>query len=233
MTTCLLLMTGCLYDQNTAPHYSPSRPSGLTFPPEKTHIVGTSQVCPPPDVKTHTATIETPATINGLPVIGCVETVFLHAARQTLDAQIDTGSTVSFLAADHIVEFDRDGSRWVRFQISNQMDAKQSQALTLPVSNRSRSPRHSGSRNTANPSVRLKVTLGDIDLLTNFTLIDSKQLTFPVLLGRNFLKGNAIVDSSKTHIAKRLRAVTERADNTALSQSLMMYQDLLCACKND
>ncbi|WP_211828644.1 RimK/LysX family protein [Kistimonas asteriae] len=202
MTTCLLLMTGCQYDQNTAPHYSPGRPSGLTFPPERTHVVDTSQICPPPDVKTHTDTVEMSATINGLPVIGCVEAIFLHAANQTLDAQIDTGSTTSFLAADHIVEFDRDGSRWVRFQISRHVGANQSQALTLPVSNRSRSQRHNGSRNTTNPSVRLKVTLGDIDLFTDFTLMDSNQLSFPVLLGRNFLKGNAMVDSSKTHIAR-------------------------------
>ena len=202
MTACLLLIAGCQYNQDTAPHYSPTRLPALSFPPARTHIVGTNQVCPPPDVKTHTDTVEMSATINGLPVIGCVESVFLHAANQTLDALIDTGSTTSFLAADHIVQFDRDGSRWVRFQIGRQVVPTQSQKLALPVSNRSRS-RHSGSRSTTtNPSVRMKVTLGDIDLFTDFTLMDSNQLSFPVLLGRNFLKGNAIVDSSKTHIAR-------------------------------
>ncbi len=202
MAACLLLITGCQQNQNSAPHYSPARFPGLSFPPEKTHIVGTHQVCPPPDVKTHTDTVEMSATINGLPVIGCVESVFLHAANQTLDAMIDTGSTTSFLAADHIIQFDRDGSRWVRFQVSRQTSPPQSQELTLPVSNRSRS-RNSGSRSTTtNPSVRMKITLGDIDLFTDFILMDSNLLSFPVLLGRNFLKGNAIVDSSKTHIAR-------------------------------
>ncbi len=201
ITACLLLMAGCQYNQNTAPHYSPARLPGLSFPPERTHIVGTNQVCPPPDVKTHTDTVEMSATINGLPVIGCVESVFLHAANQTLDALIDTGSTISFLATDHMVQFDRDGSRWVRFQISRQAVPTQPQELTLPVSNRSRS-RHRGSHSPTNPSVRMKVTLGDIDLFTDFTLMDSNLLSFPVLLGRNFLKGNAIVDSSKTHIAR-------------------------------
>ncbi|GAA4649970.1 hypothetical protein GCM10023116_22530 [Kistimonas scapharcae] len=162
------------------------------------------------------------ATINGLPVIGCVESVFLHTANLTLDALIDTGSTTSFLSADHIVEFDRDGSRWVRFQISSPVDAtSQSQTLTLPVSNRSRAQRHGGSRSTINPSVRMKVTLGDIDLLTDFTLMNSNQLMFPVLLGRNFLKGNAIVDSSQTHIARNHDLMLSGLAMPGPSQSLI------------
>ena len=50
------------------------------------------------------------------------------------------------------------------------------------------------------PVVRLSVRVGDQNEKTEFTLTDRSNMTFPVLLGRDFLKDIAVVDVARKYI---------------------------------
>ena len=50
------------------------------------------------------------------------------------------------------------------------------------------------------PVVRLTVRIGDMTEKAEFTLKDRSDMTFPVLLGREFLKDIAVVDVAREYI---------------------------------
>ena len=50
------------------------------------------------------------------------------------------------------------------------------------------------------PVVELEICLGPKQLRTQITLNDRSQLEYPVLIGRNTLDGNFIVDVSRSNV---------------------------------
>lgn len=130
-------------------------------------------------------------------VIGSEELVFLDNLKQQYKARIDTGATTSSLNATNIVEFERDGKKWVRFNFSKALnnshiiEAKVARTILIRQAN--------NSKPTRRPIIELPVQLGDIKTLTEFTLADRSHMTFPVLLGRTFLKDIAVVDVARTY----------------------------------
>lgn len=129
-------------------------------------------------------------------VIGSEELVFLDNLKQQYKARIDTGATTSSLNATNIVEFERDGKKWVRFNFSKLnnshiIEAKVARTILIRQAN--------NSEPTRRPIIELPVQLGDIKTLTEFTLADRSHMTFPVLLGRTFLKDIVVVDVARTY----------------------------------
>lgn len=130
-------------------------------------------------------------------VIGSEEYVLLDDLAQQYKARIDTGATTSSLNATDIVEFERDGKKWVRFNFNQAnhsdqiIEAKIARTILIRQANSTESTRR--------PIIELPVQLGDIKMLTEFTLADRSHMTFPVLLGRTFLKDIVMVDVARTY----------------------------------
>lgn len=139
------------------------------------------------------------------PIIGVEEWVQLADIPEVLNARIDTGAVTSSLNAMNIIEFERDGVKWVRFDLHSNTTAHK---FTLE----SKLLRSILIRqvDTAEPVrrriVALPIKLGEITQLSEFTLADRSHMAFPVLLGRTFLKDIAIVDVTKTHTANAVKA---------------------------
>lgn len=98
-------------------------------------------------------------------------------------ARLDTGRALSTLHAVDVREFERDGKAWVRFQL---LDRKQNAAVEVsrPV------VRTVGGRHV----VSLKATIAGVSQFTDFVLSDRAQSSYPALIGRNFLRDQAVVD---------------------------------------
>lgn len=124
---------------------------------------------------------------------------------EVLNARIDTGAVISSLNAINIVEFERDGEKWVRFDLH-------STTTTHKFTLESKLLRNILIRqvDTEEPVRRriiaLPIKLGNITQMSEFTLADRSHMTFPVLLGRTFLKDIAIVDVTRTHTANIIKA---------------------------
>lgn len=125
-------------------------------------------------------------------VIGSEEMVRLNDLKKAYKARIDTGASTSSLNATDIVEFERDGKKWVRFNFSQEIN--DSQIIEAKIARTILIRQANDNEATRRTIIELPVQLGDIKMLTEFTLADRSHMTFPVLLGRTFLKDIVIVD---------------------------------------
>ena len=131
-------------------------------------------------------------------IIGSEELILLSSLQEKYKARIDTGATTSSLNATDIVEFERDGIKWVRFNFSQAIN-NEAQIIEAKVARTILIRQANSSEATRRPIIELPVQLGDIKMLTEFTLADRTHMTFPVLLGRTFLKDIVMVDVARTY----------------------------------
>ncbi len=136
-------------------------------------------------------------------VLGEVEQVVVKSAGLPQGmkylARIDTGATSTSLHATNVTRFERDGDRWVRFDIDNPRDAE---IITLerPLVRRIRVKREE--QDDRRLVVVLTLELGKIKRHVEVSLTDRSEMEFPVLIGRNFLRDAAMVDVSQREIIK-------------------------------
>ena len=89
-------------------------------------------------------------------------------------------------------EFERDGKTWVKFTL---VDPATSKAIEVsrPVVRSSPIKDLSARRYV----VTLHIRLGEIDQYTELSLADRSGQSHPLILGRNFLRDQALVDVSR------------------------------------
>lgn len=148
---------------------------------------------------------ETPP-FDHLVILGAIENVQLENIEQPYSARIDTGSTTSSINAVDIEEFERDGKKWVRFNL-NEPDAENTGKIWIeaPVV-RFANIRQSNSDTLEKRAViELWVKIGEIHEKSQFTLANRSQMSHPVLLGREFIQDIALVDVSKTFLLSKPR----------------------------
>ncbi len=135
-------------------------------------------------------------------VVGEVERVWIDPPQAQMVARIDTGASSSSLHADNVVEFERDGDDWVRFDIN--LDGEMV-TLERDIVRHVRVYQQADPEGTRRPVVTLRVRLGDLNQRVEFTLADRSHLDFEMILGRNFLTDVALVDVGKQYVQPPLK----------------------------
>ncbi|MEQ8482744.1 MAG: RimK/LysX family protein [Pseudomonadales bacterium] len=123
-------------------------------------------------------------------VVGQFERVSIDPPDATIVARIDPASETSALAADEIVEFERDGNRWVRFNVV--IDG-QPATVERPIKRTARVTLAQGG-SARRPVVDLRLQLGDVRETVDFALSDRLGDDHGMVLGRNFLTDVALID---------------------------------------
>lgn len=132
-------------------------------------------------------------------VIGEVEYVGLVREKVGFDARIDTGATTSSLGVFNIVEFERDGKKWVKFTLEKEKTSKVYEYPILritPITNPSKKTV------TRRPVIEMMMSMGKKNYKAEFNLADRSHMTFKILIGREFLTDRVIVDVSHEHLMK-------------------------------
>ena len=143
---------------------------------------------------------ETPSP-EGFPLVfGAVETLTLTQEDLALEARVDTGADISSLDARCIKEFHQDGRDWVTFQVVDRQSGA-SREISAPVTQYVKIKQH-GRESQSRPVVCLDIAMGPLANSTLFTLTDRSKFDHPVLLGRSYLEGRAIVDVSHDHLIR-------------------------------
>lgn len=132
-------------------------------------------------------------------IAGWLETITLPATGWVIKAKLDTGAKTSSIHATNIEEFKRDGKRWVRF------DVHDSTKKESPVTLERRQIRRVRIKDHDDPATRRSVVELEICLdgrlhKAQFTLADRGNFHYPVLLGRRFLDGVAVVDPAEKYL---------------------------------
>jgi len=130
-------------------------------------------------------------------VVGEVERVWIDPPGAHIVARVDTGADSSSLHAEEMVEFERDGRRWVRFNVK--LD---SEVVTIerPIKRFVRVLQQADPEGSRRPVVDLRLRLGNVTETVDFTLADRSHLNYEMLLGRNFLTDVALVDVGKQFV---------------------------------
>ncbi len=138
-------------------------------------------------------------------LIGRKESVTVLPQNMEYEARIDTGAAICSICAINIKRFERDGEKWVRFELPQPATWKEEDPvgrikMELPMVRYIYIRQH-GMESQKRPTVKLLVRLGSIEDYAEFSLVDRTGHDFPMLIGRNLLEGYAIVDVSQNHIA--------------------------------
>ena len=141
-------------------------------------------------------------------VLGAIETVTFECLGLMLDARIDTGAITSSLSSTNMRLFERDGKPWVSFRVNGNKHNKHNKknkkkhvferriVRNIMIKRHDEEPQ-------LRPVVKLKIRIGKIEQVAEFTLTDRTKFDFPVLIGRNILTDIAIVDASHEYLASK------------------------------
>ncbi len=144
-------------------------------------------------------------------LLGGIENVFLDPPGMEFSARIDTGAQTSSLNALDIVEFERDGKPFVKFNLIHPLTGDKLE-LTRRLRRHVRIKGRGGRESHRRPVVKIRVVLADIDEQINFTLEDRSRFKHQILIGRNLLQDLAIVDVSRRNVAT---SKTENSDTAS------------------
>ncbi|MGO1750573.1 MAG: ATP-dependent zinc protease family protein, partial [Marinobacter sp.] len=146
--------------------------------------------------------------------LGFVEWVVMQDTGLRLKARLDTGAKTSSLHAVNVEEFEQDDQKWVKFQIpladhkdhpveedSNINQEEIILELERPVE-RTVLIKRKGAKSQRRYVVMMDFCIAGTSHETQFSLTDRGNFSYPVLLGRRFMRDdNILIDSADSFIA--------------------------------
>ncbi|MCH7582862.1 MAG: ATP-dependent zinc protease [Acidobacteria bacterium] len=120
-----------------------------------------------------------------------------------IKAKVDTGADNSSLHAFNIKRFERDGVRYVSFEIHPRQRKHQPSIVCEAEVVKERKVRNPGGRTQLRPVIRtrLRVAGREFEALINLTTRD--EMTFRMLLGRRSIRNEFLVDSGRSYLGGR------------------------------
>lgn len=156
-----------------------------------------------------------PSVEKGPPeTLGYVEWVVMQDTSLRLKARLDTGAKTSSLHAVNVEPFDKDGEEWVNFQIplgdhKDQPTEGELEHESVIIELERPVERTVLIKRKGAPSQRRYVVMMDFCIAgtshtTQFSLTDRGKFSYPVLLGRRFMRDdNILIDSADSFLAER------------------------------
>lgn len=135
--------------------------------------------------------------LQGESTAGWLERARLSPGEIIVSAKLDTGARTSSLDAPNLRRFERDGMQWVGFDVTG--DDGRSVHLERPLV-RVVTVKSALGTDEARPAVKLGICVGNVYRVAEVTLVDRSGLAKPLLIGRRFLKGRLLVDTSRRYL---------------------------------
>lgn len=134
-------------------------------------------------------------------VVGATEKVLLTDLGITLPARVDTGANTSSVDARNIEIFERNGEDWVRFDIYDP-DLDQLVELERPRSRKVLITQSNSEEPERRPVIEMRITMGRMTQVAEFTLANRSHLEQPLLIGRNVLRDLMLVDVAQDNVTE-------------------------------
>ena len=126
-------------------------------------------------------------------IVGWVEKARISPGNLVLEAKLDSGADNSSLNVSDVAEFDRNGEKWVRFELVNEQG--QSVVIERKLVRTAKIKRHSALRQRR-PVVRLGICVGNYYKEADVNLVDRSRFKYPLLIGRSFMGDGLLIDPS-------------------------------------
>lgn len=122
---------------------------------------------------------------------------------EVVKAKLDTGARTSSLHAFRMKRFERDGEAMVRFEVHPLQRSTASAQTVEAVMVEERSVRSSSGQEELRPVIMTRVELAGERWPIELTLTRRDTMGFRMLLGRQALRGRAVVDPGRSFLAGR------------------------------
>lgn len=113
--------------------------------------------------------------------------------------KVDTGAKTSCLHAFKLEPFERNGQEWLRIFMHPEQHSSREQVCEAPVFDK-REVTDSGGHTETRYVIRTRLQLGKFDQPVELTLTNRDTMKFRMLLGRQAMRGNFIVDPQASHL---------------------------------
>jgi hypothetical protein len=134
--------------------------------------------------------------------IGRYEIVDLpELGMYNIESKIDTGAETSVLHCEDFEIIEKDGHRFINCHIKPHLEEEEILTLTFPV-HRERLVKSSFGQTETRHIFLTKIRMFDQLFDIKLSLRDRSSMSYPMLLGRNFISGKFLVDVSKKGIAR-------------------------------
>ncbi|MDC7231771.1 MAG: ATP-dependent zinc protease [Spirochaetales bacterium] len=124
-------------------------------------------------------------------IVGEQEMIYINPPGISVIARIDTGAATSSIHGSDIQWFERDGKKWVRFNMDHDGVDR---IMEKPVQEIKTIRQSSSPEPVDRAVIKLNTVLGGVETETEFTLADRSHMTYPVLIGRTLIRDLMIVD---------------------------------------
>jgi len=136
-------------------------------------------------------------------VVGETEWIYLSPPGHHYRARIDSGATTSSLSAQDVERFERNGDPWVRFKLQHDDEAEPVE-IERPLERNVLIRQSSSEEIDRRAVVKMTINIGpDLQQETEFTLADRSHMTYPMLLGRSFLRDVTLIDVGKQFLNEK------------------------------
>lgn len=131
----------------------------------------------------------------GKVIAGYVEKITVLPADIVVSAKLDSGAKTSSINAQKIERFQKDGERWVRFELvlEDEDDKIHRLPMERPISRRVAIKRKDQDHDRR-VVVELDFCFDGRLQRAEFSLNNRSKFIYPILLGREFLAGTALID---------------------------------------
>ena len=137
-------------------------------------------------------------------VIGRTEIVDLpELGLYDIKAKIDTGATTSVLHCEDFEIIEQDGHRYIRAHIREHIESEEVLTLSFPI-HKERVVKSSFGQTETRQIFLTKIRMFDRLYDIKLSLRDRSSMSYPMLLGRNFISRKFLVDVSKKNLNKSI-----------------------------
>lgn len=151
---------------------------------------------------------------NKLPIIGWREWVALpDLGIMSIKVKVDSGARSSSLHAFNLKTFDRDGEKWVRFNLQPVQRSNDKSVVAEAKILEFRSVRSSSGVAIMRPVIVTRVELLGENWPVELTLASRDEMGFRMLLGREAFRGRFLVDAGKSYYGGRPGRSKKKAGN--------------------
>ena len=126
-----------------------------------------------------------------IPIAGGVETAYIIPLQMPFHARMDTGAETSSLDAKNLKPFERDGEKWIAFDIVNRKNGEKYH-FEKPVKRRIAITRTG--KTERRYVVHMDIKMGKEIINAEFSLNDREKFDYQILVGRNIINGRFIID---------------------------------------
>ncbi len=162
-------------------------------------VLNVPKVCPSIEPKRCPTVVDSTVTGNGdLRIVGQIEYVDIMSLPMRKKARIDTGAATTSIDASNITEFERDGKKWVMFDVVDR-ESGNTEGLKAAVV-RTVLIKRQNADSVRRPVIRMDLRMGSLRDTVEVNLADRDNFDYPLLIGRNFLQGQAVVDVSRKYV---------------------------------